>query len=100
MQGEEVDRKRIDPAAVADLPPVDVGVELGEAVDVRPDLWRVGVENVRAIDVLVATGLRLVTGEAIAADVVAFLDDLDAVAGIGQFVRADGAVKPGSDDEE
>lgn len=58
---------------------VDVVVELGEAVDVVPDVFHGGVEDVRAVAVDLDT--LDVLGVDIAGDVIAAVDDQDRLAG-------------------
>ena len=76
---------------------VDVVVELGEAVDVVPDVLHGSVEDVRAV----AVGLDAldVLGVDVAGDVVAAVDDQDRLAGALGGVGEDGARKAGTDDE-
>ncbi len=83
MEGEEVDGERVEAVTVRDLHAVDVVVERGVAVDVVPDLGRISMEDVGAVDVFVAVGLFAVAGEAVAADVVSLFDYVAAVSGVG-----------------
>ena len=76
---------------------VDVVVELGEAVDVVPDVLHGGVEDVRAV--AVDLDALDVLGVDVAGDVVAAVDDQDRLAGALGGVGEDGARKAGSDDE-
>ena len=76
---------------------VDVVVELGEAVDVVPDVPHGGVEDVRAV--AVDLDALDVLGVDVAGDVVAAVDDQDRLAGALGGVGEDGARKAGSDDE-
>lgn len=76
---------------------VDVVVELGEAVDVVPDVFHGGVEDVGAVTV--DLDALDVLGIDIAGDVVAAVDDQDRLAGTLGGVGKDGARKAGTDDE-
>ena len=76
---------------------VDVVVELGEAVDVAPDVLHGGVEDVRAV--AVDLDALDVLGVDVAGDVVAAVDDQDRLAGALGGIGKDGARKAGTDDE-
>ena len=76
---------------------VDVVVELGEAVDVVPDVLHGGVEDVRAVAVDLDT--LDVLGVDVAGDVVAAVDDQDRLAGTLGGIGKDGTRKAGTDDE-
>ena len=76
---------------------VDVVVELGEAVDVVPDVPHGGVEDVRAV--AVDLDALDVLGVDVAGDVVAAVDDQDRLAGAPGGIGEDGARKAGADDE-
>ena len=76
---------------------VDVVVELGEAVDVVPDVLHGGVEDMRAV--AVDLDALDVLGVDVAGDVVAAVDDQDRLAGALGGVGKDGARKAGTDDE-
>lgn len=76
---------------------VDVVVELGEAVDVAPDVLHGGVEDVGAV--AVDLDALDVLGVDVAGDVVAAVDDQDRLAGALGGVGKDGARKAGTDDE-
>jgi len=76
---------------------VDVVVELGEAVDVVPDVLHGGVEDMCAV--AVDLDALDVLGVDVAGDVVASVDDQDRLAGALGGVGEDGARKTGSDDE-
>ena len=76
---------------------VDVVVELGEAVDVVPDVLHGGVEDVRAV--AVDLDALDVLGVDVAGDVVTAVDDQDRLAGALGGVGEDGARKAGTDDE-
>ena len=76
---------------------VDVVVELGEAVDVVPDVLHGGVEDVRAV--AVDLDALDVLGVDVASDVVAAVDDQDRLAGALGGVGEDGARETGTDDE-
>ena len=71
---------------------VDVVVELGEAVDVAPDVLHGGVEDVRAV--AVDLDALDVLGVDVAGDVVAAVDDQDRLAGALGGIGEDGARKP------
>ena len=75
---------------------VDVVVELGEAVDVVPDVPHGGVEDVRAV--AVDLDALDVLGVDVAGDVVAAVDDQDRLAGALGGVGEDGAREAGADD--
>ena len=76
---------------------VDVVVELGEAVDVVPDVPHGGVEDVRAV--AVDLDALDVLGVDVAGYVVAAVDDQDRLAGALGGVGEDGAREAGADDE-
>ena len=76
---------------------VDVIVELGEAVDVVPDVPHGGVEDVRAV--AVDLDALDVLGVDVAGDVVAAVDDQGRLAGALGGIGKDGARKAGADDE-
>ena len=76
---------------------VDVVVELGEAVDVAPDVLHGGVEDVGAV--AVDLDALDVLGVDVAGDVVAAVDDQDRLAGAPGGVGKDGARKAGTDNE-
>ena len=76
---------------------VNVVVELGEAVDVVPDILHGGVEDVRAV--AVDLDALDVLGVDVSGDVVAAVDDQDRLAGTLGGVGEDGARKAGTDDE-
>ena len=76
---------------------VDVVVELGEAVDVVPDVPHGGVEDVRAV--AVDLDALDVLGVDVAGDVVAAVDDQDRLAGAPGGIGKDGAREAGADDE-
>lgn len=76
---------------------VDVVVELGEAVDVVPDVLHGGVEDVRAV--AVDLDALDVLGVDVAGDVVAAINDQDRLAGALGGIGEDGARKAGTDDE-
>ena len=76
---------------------VDVVVEIGEAVDVVPDVLHGGVEDVRAV--AVDLDALDVLGVDVAGDVVAAVDDQDRLAGTLGGIGEDGARKAGTDDE-
>jgi hypothetical protein len=66
----QVHRHRIHPALVAGEHPVLVTGEIGELVDVVPDPFVRGVEQVCAVAVHLNTGLGFGLGVGVAADVV------------------------------
>lgn len=76
---------------------VDVVVELGEAVDVVPDVLHRGVEDMRTV--AVDLDALDVLGIDVAGDVVAAVDDQDRLAGALGGVGEDGARETGADDE-
>ena len=76
---------------------VDVVVELGEAVDVVPDVPHGGVEDVGAVTV--DLDALDVLGVDVAGDVVAAVDDQDRLAGAPGGVGEDGAREAGADDK-
>ena len=76
---------------------VDVVVELGEAVDVVPDVLHGGVEDV--CSVTVDLDALDVLGVDVAGDVVAAVDDQDRLAGAPGGIGEDGAREAGTDDE-
>lgn len=76
---------------------VDVVVELGEAVDVVPDVLHGGVEDMSAV--AVDLDALDVLGVDVAGDVVASVDDQDRLAGALGGVGEDGAREAGADDE-
>ena len=76
---------------------VDVVVELGEAVDVVPDVLHGGVEDMRAV--AVDLDALDVLGVDVAGDVVAAVDDQDRLAGALGGIGKDRARKAGTDDE-
>lgn len=76
---------------------VDVVVELGEAVDVVPDVPHGGVEDVGAV--AVDLDAFDVLGVDVAGYVVAAVDDQDRLAGAPGGVGEDGAREAGADDE-
>ena len=76
---------------------VDVVVELGEAVDVVPDVFHGGVEDVRAV--AVDLDALDVLGVDVAGDVIAAVDNQDRLAGALGGIGKDGARKAGTDDE-
>ena len=76
---------------------VNVVVELGEAVDVVPDVLHGGVEDVGAV--AVNLDALDVLGIDVAGDVIAAVDDQDRLAGALGGVGKDGARKAGTDDE-
>ena len=75
---------------------VDVVVELGEAVDVVPDVLHGGVEDVRAV--AVDLDALDVLGVDVAGNVVAAIDDQDRLAGALCGIGKDGARETGADD--
>ena len=76
---------------------VDIIVELGEAVDVVPDVLHGGVEDMRAV--AVDLDALDVLGVDVAGDVIAAIDDQDRLAGAFSGIGKDGARKAGTDDE-
>lgn len=76
---------------------VDVVVELGEAVDVVPDVLHRGMEDVRAV--AVDLDALDVLGVDVAGDVVAAIDDQDRLAGALGSVGEYGAREAGTDDK-
>ena len=76
---------------------VDVVVELGEAVDVVPDVPHGGVEDMGAV--AVDLDALDVLGVDVAGDVVAAVDDQDRLSGSSGGVGEDGAREAGTDDE-
>ena len=76
---------------------VDVVVELGEAVDVVPDVLHGGVEDVGAV--AVDLDALDVLGIDVAGDVIAAVDNQDRLAGALSGIGKDGARKAGADDE-
>ena len=76
---------------------VDVVVELGEAVDVVPDVLHGGVEDVRAV--AVDLDALDVLGVDVAGDVAAAVDDQDRLAGALGGIGKDGTRKAGTDDK-
>lgn len=76
---------------------VDVVVELGEAVDVVPDVPHGGVEDVRAV--AVDLDALDVLGVDVAGDAVAAVDDQDRLAGAPGGVGEYGAREAGTDDK-
>lgn len=75
---------------------VDIIVELGEAVDVVPDVLHGGVEDMRAV--AVDLDALDVLGVDVAGDVIAAIDDQDRLAGALGGVGEDGAREAGADD--
>lgn len=100
LKGHQIDREGIEGSGVIYLYPVDVVVEFRKSVDVVPNPAIRGVENVGPVDLLVAVRFFNVPGEAVAPDVVPFLDHVNLVARIGQFPRANRSVDPGSDNQD
>lgn len=76
---------------------VNVVVELGEAVDVVPDVLHRGVEDMCAV--AVDLDALDVLGVDVAGDVVAPIDDQDRLAGALGGIGKDGARKAGTDDK-
>ena len=76
---------------------VDVVVELGKAVDIVPDVFHRGVENMRAVTV--DLDALDVLGVDVAGDVIAAIDDEDRLASALGGIGKDGARKAGTDDE-
>lgn len=76
---------------------VDVIVELGKAVDVVPDVFHRGVEDVGAVTV--DLDALDVLGIDVAGDVIAAVDNQDRLAGALSGIGKDGARKAGTDDE-
>lgn len=76
---------------------VDVIVELGKAVDVVPDVFHGGVEDVGAVTV--DLDALDVLGIDVAGDVIAAVDNQDRLAGALSGIGKDGARKAGADDE-
>ena len=76
---------------------VDVIVELGKAVDVVPDVFHRGVEDVGAVTV--DLDALDVLGIDVAGDVIAAVDNQDRLAGALGGIGKDGARKAGTDDE-
>ena len=76
---------------------VDVVVELGKAVDVVPDVFHGGVEDVGAVTV--DLDALDVLGIDVAGDVIAAVDNQDRLAGALSGIGKDGARKAGADDE-
>lgn len=76
---------------------VDVVVELGEAVDVVPNILHGSVEDMRAV--AVDLDALDVLGVDIAGNVIAAIDDQDRLAGALGGIGKDGARKAGTDDK-
>ena len=76
---------------------VDVVVELGKAVDIVPDVFHRGVENMRAV--AVNLDALDVLGVDVAGDVIAAINDEDRLASALGGIGKDGARKAGTDDE-
>lgn len=76
---------------------VDVVVELGKTVDVVPDVFHGGVEDVGTV--AVDLDALDVLGIDVAGNVIAAVDDQDRLAGALSSIGKDGARKAGTDDE-
>ena len=96
-EGVHVEGHVVHAAAEVGYRRVDVVVELGEAVDVVPDVPHGGVEDVRAV--AVDLDALDVLGVDVAGDVVAAIDDQDRLAGAPGGVGEDGAREAGADDK-
>lgn len=96
-EGVHVEGHVVHVAAEVGYRRVDVVVELGEAVDVVPDVPHGGVEDVRAV--AVDLDALDVLGVDVAGDVVAAVDDQGRLAGALGGIGKDGARKAGADDE-
>ena len=81
----QVDRQRENLPLARGFHPVLVGHEIGEGVDVIPHLLVIGMEDMGAIDMYHDAGFRITLGVAVAADMIAPVDDGDGMAGLGQL---------------
>ena len=96
-EGVHVEGHVVHPAVEVGDRRVDVVVELGEAVDVVPDVPHGGVEDVRAV--AVDLDALDVLGVDVAGDMVAAVDDQDRLASALGGIGKDGAREAGTDDE-
>ena len=96
-KGVHVERHVVHVAVEVGDRRVDVVVELGEAVDVVPDVPHGGVEDVGAV--AVDLDALDVLGVDVAGDVAAAVDDQDRLAGAPGGIGEDGAGEAGADDE-
>ena len=97
VEGVHVEGEVVEAAVVVGDGGVGEVVEGSEAVDVLPDGFVAGVEDVGAIAVDGDAGE--VVGVGVARDVGALFDDEAAVAGLGGLLGKDGPVKPRTNDE-
>lgn len=96
-EGVHVEGHVVDVAVEVGDRRVNVVVELGEAVDVVPDVLHRGVEDMCAV--AVDLDALDVLGVDVAGDVVAPIDDQDRLAGALGGIGKDGARKAGTDDK-
>ncbi len=98
--GAEVDRHGVDLALVDGQHAMAVAREGGEAVQVVPDLFAVGVEEVRAVLVVFDAGFGVCLGVGVAADVTAPFQYAHLAAQfVGGALGDGGAVEAGSHDD-
>ena len=84
VDGQQVDRQRIDGSARDCFDPVVVGLHGGKAVDVRPHVFMLGVEDVRTIGVDHDPGF-MPTGVAIAGYMITRVKYPNPVTGLSQL---------------
>ena len=78
---------------------MDVIIKLGELSDVSPDFFAFGVENMRAVFVDLDAGLRIGVTINVAGEMIALLDDEDAMALTREALGDSSAKKPSPGDD-
>ena len=98
VDGQEVDRKRIDQSAGDGLHAMPVWTHDSELLDIGPDALISGVEDVGTVDVSHDAGLEIALRMAIARHMRALVDHQDVVPGLGKSAADDRAAKSSADD--
>lgn len=80
VNSAEVDWERVDFALVSSIDTVDIARKSGELIDIIPDFWNRCMEEVGAVFMAFDAGNGIDLGGAIAADMIAAVDQEDALA--------------------
>jgi hypothetical protein len=99
VKRHQVDWETVEGVLVPHFDPIGEVIEFSKLADVVPDFFRIGVENVRAIDVFMALRFFRKSREDVAADVIAFLDHVTSVSLERQFPSANCAIQASANDE-
>ena len=92
----QVDRQREYLTARGCFHTVFIRYESLEAIDIVPDFLVIGVENMGSVNVDHHAGIRIAFGVAVAAHMIAAVDDCDIVTGLGELATNNGAGQSGT----